>query len=73
MPTSTFLPTTSPAWARPDPAVKHSSRAVVVLVLGSIVHAAPAAAQDADEGIVVSATRTERRNLSVILSARHAF
>jgi hypothetical protein len=53
--------------------VKHSSRAVVVLVLGSIVHAAPAAAQDADEGIVVSATRTERRSLSVILSARHAF
>src|SRR5665647_2159114 len=65
MPTSISSPTTSPGSARPDPAMKHGSRAIVYLALGAILPAAPAAAQDVDEGVVVSATRTERRNLEI--------
>ena len=45
--------------------MKHGSRAIVYLALGAILPAAPAAAQDVDEGVVVSATRTERRNLDI--------
>ncbi len=45
--------------------MKHPSRAVLYLALGAIIPAASAAAQDADEGVVVSATRTERRNLDI--------
>ena len=41
------------------------SRALLYAALGAIAHAAPAAAQDADEGVVISATRTERRNLDI--------
>ena len=37
----------------------------LAMATGAILSAAPAAAQDADEGIVVSATRTERRNLDI--------
>ncbi len=36
-----------------------------VLAIAALLGAAPAAAQDADEGVVVSATRTERRNLEI--------
>jgi iron complex outermembrane receptor protein len=38
---------------------------VVCAVLGALFCAAPAAAQNADEGVVVSATRSERRNLEI--------
>src|SRR5450830_315565 len=65
MPTSMSSPTTSPGWARPDPGMRHRSRAIVYLALGALIPTAPAAAQDADERVVVSATRTERRNLDI--------
>jgi iron complex outermembrane recepter protein len=65
MPTSIFSPTTSPRRARLGLAIKHSSRALVHLTLAAILPAAPAAAQDADARVVVSATRTERRNLDI--------
>jgi iron complex outermembrane recepter protein len=45
--------------------MKHRSRALAYLALASVLATAPAAAQDADEGVVVSATRTERRNLDI--------
>ena len=45
--------------------MKRRLRAIVYLAFGAILPAAPAAAQDADEGVVVSATRTERRNLEI--------
>jgi len=45
--------------------MKHRSRTLLYAALGAIVHAASAVAQDADEGVVVSATRTERRNLDI--------
>jgi len=41
------------------------SRALVCLALAATLPAAPAAAQDADARVVVSATRTERRNLDI--------
>ncbi|MBE0622365.1 MAG: TonB-dependent receptor [Burkholderiales bacterium] len=37
----------------------------VLVTLATLLVAAPAAAQDADDGVVVSATRTERRNLEI--------
>jgi len=45
--------------------MKHRSRTTVVLTLGAVFHALPATAQDADAAVVVSATRTERRNLDI--------
>ena len=48
------------------PAVKRPTHALVVCVLlATLFNTAPAAAQDADEGVVVSATRTQRRNLDI--------
>ena len=41
------------------------SQALLYATLGASILVAPAAAQDADEGVVVSATRTERRNLDI--------
>lgn len=38
---------------------------IICATLATLFGAAPAAAQDADEGVVVSATRTERRNLDI--------
>ncbi|MBE0623395.1 MAG: TonB-dependent receptor [Burkholderiales bacterium] len=49
-------------------AMNSPARAAAPLVcatLAALFGAAPAAAQDADEGVVVSATRTERRNLEI--------
>ncbi|MFH1044338.1 MAG: TonB-dependent receptor plug domain-containing protein, partial [Pseudomonadota bacterium] len=45
--------------------MKHRSYAIVYPALAAILFAASAAAEDADEGVVVSATRTERRNLEI--------
>ena len=45
--------------------MNHRSRALLYAALGAIIHAAPADAEDADEGLVISATRTERRNLDI--------
>ncbi len=45
--------------------MKHRQRALVHVALAAMLNAASAAAQDADEGVVVSATRTERRNLDI--------
>jgi iron complex outermembrane receptor protein len=45
--------------------MKHRSRAIAYLALGAMLSAASAAAAEADEGVVVSATRTERRNLDI--------
>ena len=53
MPTSISLPTTSPGWARLSSTMKHRQRAIMY------------AAQDAVEAVVVSATRTEWRNLEI--------
>ena len=65
MPTSIFSPTTLPGRARLGLAMKHSPRVLAYLTLATILPAAPAAAQDADARVVVSATRTERRNLDI--------
>jgi iron complex outermembrane receptor protein len=40
-------------------------RALAHLALGTLVLSGPAAAQDTEDGVVVSATRTERRNLDI--------
>jgi iron complex outermembrane receptor protein len=45
--------------------MKHGSRAIAYLALVAILPAASAAAQDADARVVVSATKTERRNLDI--------
>ena len=45
--------------------MKHRSRTLLYAAFGAIVHAASAVAQDADEGVVVSATRTARSNLEI--------
>ena len=42
-----------------------SQAAIICAVLAVLLDAAPATAQEADEGVVVSATRTERRNLDI--------
>lgn len=47
-------------------AMKRPTHALVVCaLLATLFNTAPAAAQDADEGVVVSATRTQRRNLDI--------
>ena len=63
--TSKSPPTASPGSAHPDPGMKHRSRAIVYAALATILPAASAAAQDADQRVVVSATRTERRSLDI--------
>jgi iron complex outermembrane receptor protein len=47
-------------------AMKRPTHALAVCaLLATLFNTAPAAAQDADEGVVVSATRTQRRNLDI--------
>ena len=65
MPTSISTPISASGRARPAPVLKHRPRAIVCLALAAIVSAAPVAADETEEGIVVSATRTERRNLDI--------
>lgn len=69
MPISSSSPTNSAGPARRNPAMQHGSRAVVYLALATLLPAAPAAAQDAaqdaDARVVVSATRSERRDLDI--------
>ena len=45
--------------------MKHRQHALVQVALAAILNAAPAAAQDADARVVVSATRAERLNLDI--------
>ena len=45
--------------------MEHRLRAIAYLALGAGIVGTHAAAQEADEGVVVSATRTERRNLDI--------
>ena len=56
-----------PASTNPDPATSRGAAALgaAVLAAGALLPAGSAAAQEADEGIVVSATRSERRSFDV--------
>ena len=58
------LPAACPRAGAPDPAFCIGAGLAGTLI-AALCASVPAAAQDADQGVVVSATRTERRNLEI--------